>query len=178
MRGIAGYYSFADNLSRLQLIQYILHHSCAKLFARKLKLSSRARVFHKFGKDLKVVNRVNGKVTKFNLTRSFVRTGKFHINPPLPLDSVYYALRSKSALGEVCSICGRSDDIEMLHVKAIKGKVRGFLAVMRAMNRKQIPVCSSCHSRIHRGLYDGLSLSSIKLNRLNQSGGPEYPSAT
>lgn len=29
--------------------------------------------------------------------------------------------------------------------------------VMRAMNRKQITVCKSCHVKIHAGIYSGIS---------------------
>jgi len=33
---------------------------------------------------------------------------------------------------------------------------------MSQLNRKQIPVCATCHQRIHKGLYNDLSLKSIK----------------
>jgi hypothetical protein len=33
--------------------------------------------------------------------------------------------------------------------------------ILRAMNRKQIPVCATCHARIHRGEYDGIKLSDL-----------------
>ena len=37
----------------------------------------------------------------------------------------------------------------------------GFNHLLRKLNRKQIPVCEECHSKIHRGSYDGLKLSSL-----------------
>jgi predicted HNH restriction endonuclease len=37
----------------------------------------------------------------------------------------------------------------------------GFNQVLRMLNRKQIPVCESCHQKIHQGHYDGLRLSSL-----------------
>ena len=44
------------------------------------------------------------------------------------------------------------------------GIYSGYVAVsgiLRAMNRKQVPVCSDCHRKIHRGEYDGLKLSNL-----------------
>lgn len=49
----------------------------------------------------------------------------------------------------------------MHHVRSLQGKGAGFLAVMRAMNRKQIPVCKQCHMKIHRGEYDGKALAKL-----------------
>jgi len=45
----------------------------------------------------------------------------------------------------------------MHHIKALKSKTSGFMNVMRAMNRKQITVCKSCHVKIHAGIYSGIS---------------------
>lgn len=33
---------------------------------------------------------------------------------------------------------------------------------MSKLNRKQIPVCLDCHNKIHKGLYNGLSLKDLK----------------
>ncbi len=38
---------------------------------------------------------------------------------------------------------------------------KGFTRVMAVLNRKQVPVCASCHNKIHRGEYDGLSLKDL-----------------
>ena len=72
LQGIVNYYSFATNRSRLQFIQYILYHSCAKLFGRKLKLNSRKVVFSKFGTNLKIKS--NNKNYSFKLHKSFKAT--------------------------------------------------------------------------------------------------------
>jgi len=50
----------------------------------------------------------------------------------------------------------------MHHVRSLKGKPKGFTATMKAMNRKQIPVCRICHNKIHYGLYDGLRINDLK----------------
>jgi hypothetical protein len=168
MNGLSNYYSFANNKARLQFIQYILYHSCVKLFGRKLKLHSRSIVFSKFGKGLTVTEEIDKKKKsyKFKLKSSFKRTGKFLINPAEPLDVVYYSMRSKSILDQNCSICNSDTGIEMHHVKALKSaKTSGFITVMINMNRKQIPVCKSCHVKIHNGTYDGLKLKDLPLSR-------------
>lgn len=56
--------------------------------------------------------------------------------------------------------------IEMHHIRHIrklsnKRVATGFNRLLRAMNRKQVPVCSDCHRKIHRGEYDGLKLSDL-----------------
>lgn len=84
LQGIFNYYSFASNRCRLQFIQFILYHSCAKLFGRKLKLNSRKVVFSKFGSKLTVKTKT--KNYSFKLYKSFKATGKFLINPSHPLD--------------------------------------------------------------------------------------------
>jgi predicted HNH restriction endonuclease len=53
----------------------------------------------------------------------------------------------------------------MHHVKALIGKTSGFMDIMRAMNRKQIPVCKSCHVKIHAGKYSGISLKNLPLKK-------------
>jgi predicted HNH restriction endonuclease len=61
-----------------------------------------------------------------------------------------------------CIICGESDYIEMHHVKHIrKGEIKGFTKIMQTLNRKQIPVCRDCHMKIHKGTYDGISISKL-----------------
>lgn len=120
LQGLVNYYSFADNRPRLQLIQYILLHSCAKLFARKLKLGSRAQVFKKFGSNIRVSDESERKTKTISMKilNSYKPTRRFMINPPEPLDTVLYGLRSRSLLNKECSICSSSDMVEMHHVKS------------------------------------------------------------
>ncbi len=39
-----------------------------------------------------------------------------------------------------------------------------FLSPLQRLNRKQIPVCTQCHQKIHRGEYDGIRLSDLAYN--------------
>ena len=52
MRGIYNYYDFTLNISNLANVMWLLTESCALTLARKFKMKTLAKVFHKFGKDL------------------------------------------------------------------------------------------------------------------------------
>jgi hypothetical protein len=53
INGYLNYYSHVNNLNIFhKLIGFVLRHSCAITLGRKLKLSSRNKVFKKFGKNL------------------------------------------------------------------------------------------------------------------------------
>lgn len=67
LQGIINYYSFADNRPRMQFIQFIIQHSCAKLIARKINLHSRAQVFKKFGNNIRVIDREGSKEKQITL---------------------------------------------------------------------------------------------------------------
>lgn len=68
-----------------------------------------------------------------------------------------------------CSICGKQEkSLHNHHIRPLKKKnnqkyrgYRGFDKVIASLGRKQIPVCSVCHSNIHNGKYDGLSLEDL-----------------
>lgn len=164
LNGILHYYSFAHNYSRLNWIQFLIQHSAAKLLARKLKLHSRSRAFHKFGFQLEIKESEGKRMKSINLgcRKSFRATKKFHIHMPEPFNTVYYSMRSRTLLFKECYLCNSNLQVEMHHVRSLKGKGAGFLSVMRAMNRKQIPVCKQCHMKIHRGEYDGKALAKLE----------------
>ncbi len=83
------------------------------------------------------------------------------------VDLVQMALRmhTRSKLGKPCCICGSLKQVENHHVRHIRKMnhqpAKGFQKVMQALNRKQIPVCKTCHHKIHQGTYDGLNLSDL-----------------
>lgn len=61
----------------------------------------------------------------------------------------------------ICGLCGKRGYTEMHHVKHIRRrghKYKGFERVLRNINRKQVPLCLSCHWRVHNGLYNGISV--------------------
>jgi predicted HNH restriction endonuclease len=77
-------------------------------------------------------------------------------------------MRTRSKLGMPCCTCGETvGQIVMHHVRHVrklshKREATGFNRILRAINRKQIPVCTVCHGKIHRGEYDNFKLSELE----------------
>jgi group II intron reverse transcriptase/maturase len=169
-RGILNYYRFVDNIDSLARIQYILQSSLARTLAAKFKISVK-KVFRRFGGNLTVtVKAEDGKCDRqvtFHLNSDWTKQRNAFSTRDTHIDRVQTALRmrTRSKLGKPCRICGAQDQVEMHHVRHIRKmgqkKATGFTAIMRALNRKQIPVCHACHRKIHRGEYDGLRLSDL-----------------
>jgi group II intron reverse transcriptase/maturase len=169
-QGVLNYYRFVDNVKGLVRIQYVLQYSLAKTLAAKYKISIR-KVFTRFGKNITVVVKAqDGKKDRyisFNPNKDWEkRRNGFKINDK-KIDLVQMALRihTRSKLGKPCCICGSSKQVEnhhVRHIRKIKHKeTKGFKRIMQSLNRKQIPVCKSCHIKIHQGTYDGLNLSDL-----------------
>ncbi len=106
----------------------------------------------------------------FYLNHDWVKKrGAFQIGMNLNIDLVQTAIRmrTRSKLDKPCCICGDAGAIVMHHVRHVrkltnKRAATGFNRILRAINRKQIPVCTACHGKIHRGEYDGLKLSDLE----------------
>ena len=54
----------------------------------------------------------------------------------------------------------------MHHIRKLNNSTKnildtGFDAIIGSINRKQIPICKSCHTNIHSGIYDGKALKEI-----------------
>lgn len=185
-RGYANYYSFVDNYRAIvSMIEFTLLHSCAKTLARKFGLGSRAAVFQRFGKGLTPkdeITEMEKQTTQRNKKHKLIRfflptTGKklrqFKTGSgptPDPLKVMNWRLETQIALFKSCLICGAEGDIQMHHVKHIRRgteKPTGFKSIMAKLNRKQVPVCSTCHKNIHAGKYDGASLKNCRNRILN-----------
>lgn len=132
----------------------------------KLKLSSRAKVFKKFGRNLTVIKQNEQKSTKpiqLNYRSTLTRLEKFNIgkqenkNIGLPYYVFDYAIRSKKMANAQCVICGALSNIEMHHRRPLKSSVTDntLKGVIKNLTRKQIPLCRKCHLKVHLGSYDG-----------------------
>lgn len=158
-QGILNFYSFAYNRSQLNLIQYLLLHSAACSIMNKMKIRSRRKVFRKYGGNLTVT--YNDKKVSFKLQKTLKRINKFSPTQLLPYESFNYSMRTKSILDKPCIICGATENVEMHHRRPLKQKVTDntlpFLKVgiKKNLSRKQIPLCRSCHMKVHKGQYDG-----------------------
>jgi hypothetical protein len=171
-RGIQNYYRFADNWRRLTRIQYILHYSLAKTLAFKLKRSAK-KVFARFGRDLCIV--LKGGEGKADRQVRLYLNGDWKKNreafqpgnqPDIHQLQTAIHLRTRSKLGKPCCTCGETQGIVMHHVRQIRQlshqrEPTGFNRILRQLNRKQVPVCQDCHTKIHRGTYDALRITDL-----------------
>jgi group II intron reverse transcriptase/maturase len=170
-RGIQNYYRFTDNWRQLRRIQYILRFSLAMTLARKFKITT-SQVFKRFGKQPTYVMKGNGwtedRTVSFYSNQDWTKSREaFQSGKVSDIDQIRIAarMRTRSKLGRPCCICGETlKQIVMHHVRHIrrlssKREATGFNRVLRMLNRKQIPVCETCHRKIHRGEYDGIKLT-------------------
>jgi group II intron reverse transcriptase/maturase len=160
--GLSTYYSFADNYGSLGRIHYILKYSCVLTLASKLKLKTAKRVFAKFGKDILIKDKNGKKIASFPDV-PLAKPNTFHItkftdvNPLARLEKLAKStFRSRAILDSTCTACGTAENIEMHHVRKLRDSSRAIkmdymTRMMSRMNRKQIPICKSCHIKYHRG---------------------------
>ena len=163
IQGWYNYFQLAENVSRLNYARYILQYSLAKTLARKEK-SSVSKVFRKYGKNITFV-KTNGRTIRF--FNQPMKQVKKAMNTEAAIDTlpIWGPRRTQSRLLDNCAICKGPEKVEMHHVRHIRKRgerLKGFSLYLAAINRKQIPVCQRCHRDIHKGKYDGNSLSEIK----------------
>lgn len=149
-RGYINYYSFAENLSKISsFIHFVLKTSCAKLLAAKFKLKTQRQVFIKYGSDLKGEDRISFIEAVYGMD-----PWNFKINNKETIPTLYAGTISKASLLNLkCSVCESDYRVEMHHVRMMKDlnpKLSKIDALMAKNNRKQIPLCRSCHMEHHR----------------------------
>jgi hypothetical protein len=130
--------------------------------ASKLKLKTAKRVFRKYGRDILIKDEKNKVIASFPDV-SLAKPKKFYIseitkiNPIARLDKLARStFRSIAVLDSVCTVCKNPENIEMHHVRKLRDSSRAIkmdymTSMMSRMNRKQIPICRSCHIKYHRG---------------------------
>lgn len=77
--------------------------------------------------------------------------------------------RTAASINMPCAYCGSFENTEMHHIRHVRKRAYALIPqdmtyqqVMALRNRKQIPLCATCHQqRVHAGKYDGPAL--IKL---------------
>jgi group II intron reverse transcriptase/maturase len=156
LRGYLNYFYFVDNFSNLHHVMYILKYSLICTVARKLRLNT-AKVIKKFGKEFTLqITPTKTKTLAFPSTlKNDPEKNVFKIAEFDPMATTYWKIRTVSSLDRDCIICGAKERIEMHHIRGLKNAApRTYLEQMRAMKRKQIPVCKQCHDKIHKGHYD------------------------
>ena len=164
-RGIQQYYRPVDNWARVQKVQYILKYSLAMTLAGKRK-SRIARVIS--GGEIKIRTWRKGKEKEIAFYQNHDWTSRrdgFTNSAKVDIVQMNLRMRTRSKLGMPCCICGDAENVQMHHIRHIRKMDErhetGFIRVMIALNRKQIPVCARCHRLIHNGQYDGMSLKDL-----------------
>jgi group II intron reverse transcriptase/maturase len=165
--GLSNYYSGCTNRRRLQYIHYLLHMSCAMTLGHRHRVSC-SKIFKKHGKTLTVKVPNMEKTISFPYITSWKISDKKWLRGKQILIPVhrYANLISRSSLGLPCVICdSKEGPIEMHHVKHVRKegfRYKGFHQQMALLNRKQVPLCKSCHKMVHAGLYNGPSLETLR----------------
>lgn len=154
IRGILNYYSFADNFKSLGSVVRTLQISCARTLALKYKLRFASKVFKKYG------NALTDPETKKGLyvPHTYKRTRQFKLSVPIALavmERSWSNKLSRSGLLKTCVICGVGP-VQMHHVQKIRELKKRthldwFTMQMAAINRKQVPLCSMHHIKLHQG---------------------------
>lgn len=162
--GIANYYSICSNFAALNQVYYILYYSCVLTLASKLRLKTKRKVLNKFGKNINIKNEAGKTLTFFpswGKPELNKKTWMETISPVNLIDKISkFTNRTTDQFNEPCKICGATKSIEMHHIRHLrKNNSKDYLTqTMININRKQVPLCQSCHNKIHAGLYDGPKL--------------------
>uniref|UniRef100_UPI002238C465 reverse transcriptase domain-containing protein n=1 Tax=Ramaria cf. rubripermanens TaxID=2016387 RepID=UPI002238C465 len=170
IHGVLNFYSFASNRSSLYTITWLLKASCALTLARKFKLGSLRKVFQKFGSSLKCPE----TDLELQSPASLKAIHEFKVNdrivtPSKIINQSWGGKLTKSSFDQVCAICGTSDNIEMHHIRSVKGirvkYIKGgktsFAQFEGAIKRKQTPLCTYHHYLYHKGELNYQDLKSI-----------------
>lgn len=165
--GYNNYYSFVDNKILMSKIFWILKISLRKTLCRKFKLSKYGLI-NKYGPDFTCNYQTSAgqdKSVDFHFPKLVRNPMDFKVGNYTFHDPLYvglWSIRTVSSLGELCASCGADSNIEMHHLKHIKTinvKLNSFDKMLAKINRKQIPLCSTCHNKVHSGDYKGLALA-------------------
>lgn len=112
-------------------------------------MKSQAKVFDKYGKDLKGDNKHGFVKASYGTKLSAFNTNTNDILLRVNAQGI-----SKASLENlVCSVCESEYRVEMHHVRMMKDlnpKARFIDRLMARKNRKQIALCRSCHMEHHK----------------------------
>jgi group II intron reverse transcriptase/maturase len=154
--GILNYFSFVDNKKSLGSIVHGLKMSAARTFALKYKSRSVKPIFIKYGKLLTCPE----TKAEIYIPKTFARDQIFLIDVKKAEDVIKIKWNNKltnTNLLKPCCICGSTENIHMHHLKHVKDlkskyankEIDFFTLQMRAINRKQLPLCKAHHNAVH-----------------------------
>jgi group II intron reverse transcriptase/maturase len=167
-RGIVQYYLLAGDVFRLHRLRWVMETSMLKTLAGKhhssvSKMAARHKAKVQTPHGLRTrfeakVEREGGKslVAWFGgiplkRQKNAVLTDRQHTGPVYPNRQLVTRL-----LKGRCEFCGRTDDIQVHHVRVLADLSRpgqpqpGWAKIMASIRRKSLVVCGDCHGLIHR----------------------------
>lgn len=152
LNSFAYYYQLSSNLTMtLNRFDYIIRSSIAKMYAAKLKLKTRAKVYKIHGRGLNLNFKYEGKILYLGYKnfREIPKSVMFYSEPITELKDTFDILKWNTVRGidlfkEPCKVCGSHENIEMHHVKNLKDNKTGNI-----YNRKVVPLCREHHLEIH-----------------------------
>lgn len=169
--GLVGHYIKCDSHKFLYRLSYIFQYSCAKTIATRKRITM-AQVFKKYGNNLEITKYIkDSKPRKIEFMglkdikqKYFSENIPQTLNPDFDPFKIRTFWRTTFKLYSICCICGSNSNIEMHHIKSIKSiknKTQDFNLILKQLNRKQVPVCHSCHTTITSGTYSGKSIKDL-----------------
>ncbi|WP_160724644.1 reverse transcriptase/maturase family protein [Bacillus sp. USDA818B3_A] len=164
IRGLYNYFRLANNASVLHKFYYIIKESMLKTFAGKYRTSA-SKIWKKYSMDgkFRVKYRTKkGEKFAYLIDNIFVkdRTIKKKDSKIDELPNTIQFVTRTSLVdrlkAEKCEMCGKTDKLEMHHIrklKDLKGK-KLWEKHMIARQRKTIALCLDCHVKLHNGKLD------------------------
>lgn len=165
IRGYLNYYSFVQNRGKFApFIYWIVRDVVVRTFARKFQLKTRAQVYKRYGKHLTIVDLTKRDKGSRPMTVARVyrpenwkmNVWDFKIKSPNTIVSALYSnvvsLANIDAMS--CIVCKSDYRVEMHHVRMMKDlspQTDRLDYLMSRAQRKQIPLCRSCHMKYHGG---------------------------
>jgi len=133
--------------------------SCALTLAKKYKLRTLGKVFHKFGADLECKETEVTFYKPSDLRSNHEFRKNKAVNPDVLIAQTWAGKDTKSIFNENCTVCGTTSFVEMHHIRTVKdirsrfkrGDKITFAQFKGAIMRKQVPLCSYHHSLLHKG---------------------------
>jgi len=178
MNGLLNYYRPADNFSSIKSVVEGLRRSCALSLAIKHKKNLKWS-YHNYGLDIKVDvgDRTFSLPTIKTLSDMDINFLIKEDTVGLDIDNILKKYKSRLRKGgqmfSQCAVSGcYNSDIEIHHIRKLSRKVekdgktsvlnragrrvKGSTALLSAMNRKQLPLCSMHHILFERGEFSDL----------------------
>lgn len=161
IRGLMEYYSPANQRSDLWQIVALYRKSCALTLADKHKLGTAAKVFKKYGPNLKVSDPIKSKETVLFYPQTLKTTANFKLGKNSVtladslLDPIQGSYKSNTKTSKSCQWpgCGATTNLEEHHVnpvRNIKGNLTKFESWLKKRERKTITLCREHHLEAER----------------------------